>query len=182
VLRSDIPRFVQGSPLLREAYEVAHEAHHGPRRRGETDIDHPVAVAEVLFEYGVTDEEVLAAALLHDVVEDTDTSLDDVGDHFGERVRGLVEDMTEDARIETYSERKAEHRGRVVRDRNVSAIYAADKLAKSRSLQRTNEEVSPKQLEHYLATLELLCETHPELPFLPDLRSELEHLRERAGR
>ena len=166
---------------MREAYELAYEAHHGPRRRGETDIDHPVAVAEVLFEYGVTDEEVLAAALLHDVVEDTDTSADEVGERFGERVRRLVEDMTENAEIEPYSERKAEHRGRVARDRSVSAIYAADKLAKSRSLQRAAEEVSAERLEHYVATLELLCETHPELPFLADLRFELEVLRERAA-
>ena len=172
---------MDASPLLREAYELAYDAHHGPRRRGDTDIGHPVAVAEVLFEYGLTDEEVLAAALLHDVVEDTDTSADEIGERLGATVRELVEEMTENAGIESYAERKAEHRARVALDRDVSAIYAADKLAKCRHLNRSHERVSPEQLAHYLATLELLCETHPELPLLADLRSELELLRERSG-
>ncbi len=158
---------------------MALEAHHGSRRRGDTDIGHPVAVAEVLFEYGISDEEVLAAAFLHDVVEDTDTDLDEIGQRFGDRVRDLVEAMTEDAEIESYAERKAEHRRRVARDRCVSAIYAADKLASSRDLRQHPREASPERLDHYISTLELLCDTHPELPFLPDLRSELELLRDR---
>lgn len=173
------PAFARSSRLLQEAHSIALEAHHGARRRGETDIDHPVAVAEVLFDYGISDEEVLAAAFLHDVVEDTDTDLAEIGESFGERVRSLVEEMTEDATIESYAERKAEHRRRVARDRSVSAIYAADKLARSRDLQLDPEGASPERLEHYIETLELLCETHPELPFLPDLRSELELLRDR---
>lgn len=174
------PAFALGSELLIEAHAVALEAHHGARRRGETDIDHPVAVAEVLHEYGFDDEEVLAAAFLHDVIEDTDTDPEEIGASFGERVRSLVEEMTEDAEIESYAERKAEHRERVVRDRCASAIYAADKIANSRDLQADPEEATPERLEHYISTLELLCEAHPELPFLPDLRSELELLRDRV--
>jgi (p)ppGpp synthase/HD superfamily hydrolase len=159
---------------------MALEAHHGSRRRGDTDIGHPVAVAEVLFEYGISDEEVLAAAFLHDVIEDTDTDPEEIGENFGERVRCLVEEMTEDPAIEPYSMRKAEHRERVARDRCVSAIYAADKLARSRDLQQHPDEASPERLDHFISTLELLCDTHPELPFLPDLRSELELLRDRV--
>ena len=172
-----LPRFAQGSPLLRGAYALALEAHHGSRRRGETDIDHPVAVAEVLYEYGISDEEVLAAAFLHDVIEDTDTDPDEIGARFGERVRDLVVTMTEDAEIESYAERKAEHRRRVARDRCVSAIYAADKLATSRTLHDDPDGPAPERLEHYIETLELLCDTYPELPFLSDLREELELLR-----
>ena len=175
------PPFTKGSPLLLDAYGMALEAHHGARRRGDTDIAHPVAVAEVLFEYGISDEEVLAAAFLHDVIEDTDTDAAEIGASFGERVRGLVEEMTEDAGIESYAERKAEHRQRIAHDRCVSAIYAADKLANSRDLRQHPGGATPERLDHYIETLELLCETHPGLPFLPDLRSELQLLRAEVG-
>ncbi len=133
------PAFAQRSQLLRDAYSMALEAHHGSRRRGKTDIGHPVAVAEVLFEYGIRDEEVIAAAFLHDVIEDTDIGPEEIGESFGKRVRCLVEEMTEDATIESYSERKAEHRRRISRDDSVSAIYAADKLASSRDLSSTRK-------------------------------------------
>jgi (p)ppGpp synthase/HD superfamily hydrolase len=175
------PDFIEHSPLLRDAYAMAYAAHHGPHRRGDTDIAHPVAVTEVLFEYGVTDDEVLAAALLHDVVEDTATSPAEIGERFGERVRGLVEVMTENPEIRSYAARKAEHRTRIAKDRSVSAIYAADKLASTRHLRRDPEQLSPERLAHYCATLELLCDAHPELPFLSDLRSELELLRRSAN-
>jgi (p)ppGpp synthase/HD superfamily hydrolase len=175
------PDFARDSELLREAYAMALDAHHGARRRGETDIDHPVSVAEVLFDYGITDEEVLAAAFLHDVVEDTATDPEEIGERFGARVRALVEEMTEDAEIESYAERKAEHRHRVTRDRHAAAIYAADKLARSRDLRMTPQDASPERVEHFLETLELLCRTHPNLPFLVELRQELEILRERTG-
>jgi (p)ppGpp synthase/HD superfamily hydrolase len=174
------PPFAVGSRLLIQAFAFARAAHHGARRRGETDIDHPVAVAEVLFEYGITDEEVLAAAFLHDVVEDTDTEPDEIGDTFGLGVQTLVEQLTENADIGDYVDRKAEHRQRVVRDRRASAIYAADKLATTRALHAAPEAVTSERIDHYLKTLELLCESHPELPFLPDLRAELRRLGSRA--
>ena len=173
-----LPRFAQGSPLLRGAYALALEAHHGSRRRGETDIDHPVAVAEVLYEYGISDEEVLAAAFLHDVIEDTDTDPDEIGARFGERVRDLVVTMTEDDEIEPYAARKAEHRRRVARDRCVSAIYAADKLDIEQGPGRTLPR-APRRSDWSTSSRPSSCSATliPELPFLPDLRLELELLR-----
>ena len=101
------------------------------RRRNSTNIDHPAEV-ELLHDAGY-DDEVVAAALLHDVIEDTDTDLTEVGDRFGPRVAELVCVMTEDASIEPYEERKAEHRARVSdHSARAAAIYAADKLAKTR--------------------------------------------------
>ncbi|MGI8462036.1 MAG: HD domain-containing protein, partial [Solirubrobacterales bacterium] len=148
-------------------------------RRGDTDIEHPVAVAEVLYDNGFTDEDVLAAALLHDVIEDTDTDLSEIGSRFGPEVERLVAEMTENESIEPYAERKAEHRRRVARDGCVSAIYAADKLATSRELRAEHAGTEGERLDHYLKTLEVMRETHPELPFLLELRRELEQL---AGR
>ena len=168
-----IPDFARGSELLRGAYRLARFAHHGPRREGDTDIDHPVAVAELLAAEGF-DERVVAAALLHDVVEDTATEPGEIEERFGPEVATLVREMTEDERIADYPERKAEHRARVAGDRRAAAIYAADKLASARG--KDGAAMPADQLDHYLATLRTLCRTHPELPFLGELRAELERL------
>jgi len=170
----DPPDFIAESDFLRSAYELARSAHHGPAREGDTEIDHPVAVAQLLDEAGF-DEHVVAAALLHDVVEDTSLDLDAIAEPFGPDIARLVAEMTEDSGIEPYEERKAEHRSRVSQDRRAAAIYAADKLATTRGLESA-DDVAPQKLQHYLQTLETLRETNPDLPFLADLREELSGL------
>ena len=181
-----IPGFAQGPRLLEEAYEVAAEAHHGARRRNSTNIDHPAEVGRLLHDAGY-DDEVVAAALLHDVIEDTETDLAEVGDRFGPRVAELVCVMTEDASIESYEERKAEHRARVSdHSTRAAAIYAADKLAKTRALHHDEGgDLSEAKLDHYRRTLIELREAHPELPFLEELEGALQDLdadREHAAR
>ena len=172
------PDFATGSALLEGAYEMAVSAHHGPRSRGDTRIDHPVAVARLLYENEFP-EVVVAAALLHDVVEDTDTELGEIEDEFGAEVARLVGEMTEDPTIAAYRERKAEHRGRVVDNSCVAAIYAADKLAKVRRLNERGEQPEDERLEHYRQTLVDLRAAEPSLPFLSELAVELDRL---AGR
>lgn len=158
------------------AYEFALRAHHGPDRQGDTDIDHPVAVAGLLDGAGFGDE-VVAAALLHDVVEDTARGLDGIDTEFGAEVRGLVEAMTEDASIDDYAERKAEHRGRVLAaGAGPASIYLADKLARVRGYRESGEPVAPHRLDHYWDTLELFAGRRPELPFLSELAAELPEL------
>jgi (p)ppGpp synthase/HD superfamily hydrolase len=179
-----IPEFIQGSRLREEAYELAVDAHHGARRRNDTDIDHPAAVGRLLDEQGF-DDEVVAAALLHDVVEDTDTDLGEIGDRFGPGVLELVRVMTEDGSVESYEERKAEHRARVAgHSSRPAAIYAADKLAKTSALRHDGGPISDTKLHHYRRTLLELKEAYPELPFLDRLEEELRALdaeREHAG-
>jgi (p)ppGpp synthase/HD superfamily hydrolase len=177
--------FAQGSRLIAEAYEIAVDAHHGLRRRNDTNIDHPAAVARLLHHEGF-DDEVVAAALLHDVVEDTDTEMEEIVERFGPGVGELVDVMTEDASIEPYEARKAEHRARVARHSyRAAAIYAADKLAKTRALRRDGGPVSDTRLRHYRQTLIELREADPELPFLVELEEGLRALdaeRDHAGR
>ena len=173
------PELARESPLLQEAFEFARWAHHGPRRQDRTDVSHPLAVAELLHEEEWP-EEVVAAALLHDVIEDTSTELDEIGERFGSQVCGLVRQMTEDDSIGDYRERKAEHRSRAARNGDVAAIFAADKLANAREVDAP-DSLPGEKLEHYLATVQVLCTTHPELPFLSDLQAELERLRQRRG-
>jgi guanosine-3',5'-bis(diphosphate) 3'-pyrophosphohydrolase len=169
------PDLVRESPLLQEAFEFARWAHHGPRRKDGAGISHPLAVAELLHAEEWP-EDVVAAAFLHDVIEDTSTELDEIRDRFGPHVCELVREMTENQSIEDYRRRKAEHRSRVARNRDVAAIYAADKLANARAVDDLGS-LPGEKLEHYLATLQVLCDSHPELPFLGELQAELERLR-----
>jgi (p)ppGpp synthase/HD superfamily hydrolase len=122
---------VERSELVKDALETARRAHAGQLRRGSDGlpyIEHPLAVAELLIKHRFGDE-VLAAALLHDVVEKSDTEASEVRERFGERVADLVEALTEDETIESYEERKDEHRWRVARaGPEAMAIFAADKL------------------------------------------------------
>jgi hypothetical protein len=167
-----IPEFARGSSLLEGAYELAEDAHSGPRRRKNTHIEHPAAVAALLDEHGF-DPEIVAAGFLHDVLEDTDIDRAELVERFGPEVGGLVAVMTEDDSIDSYEERKAEHRARVARHSGAAAIYAADKLAKTRALVDGGGSVSDAQLDHYRHTLVALREAQPELPFLPELDRNL---------
>lgn len=167
-----VPEFARGSRLLEDAYELALDAHCGSGRKGDTGIDHPTAVAALLNERGFPPE-VIAAGLLHDVVEDTATRQEEIVERFGPEIGGLVAVMTEDRSIEPYEERKAEHRARVAANPGAVAIYAADKLAKTRALMDGGGEVSDAKLDHYRRSLAALREAQPELPFLPELEENL---------
>jgi guanosine-3',5'-bis(diphosphate) 3'-pyrophosphohydrolase len=95
--------------LILRAACFAAERHRDQRRLGndETlDINHSFAVASVLCdEGGVTDVELLAAAVLHDTIEDTATTQDDLRQAFGPRIAGIVAEVTDDKRL-SKNERK----------------------------------------------------------------------------
>src|SRR5262245_10796875 len=94
--------------LLRAA-RFAAEKHSGPRRKNApatTYIHHPIEVAEILANVGgVTDEDILIAALLHDTIEDTDATREEIVREFGEKVAALVSECTDDKSLEK-AERK----------------------------------------------------------------------------
>jgi guanosine-3',5'-bis(diphosphate) 3'-pyrophosphohydrolase len=180
------------SELIRNALELAERAHAGQTRNGSGGmayIHHPVAVAELLAEHGY-DEEVVAAALLHDVVEDSDTSVEEITARFGPRVASLVEALTDDKSIKLYERRKDEHRRHVKEaGGDAPAIYAADKLSNVRVLRRAYENEGEAAGEEFKAPLdvkegiwrkdlEMLRHEAPELPFVAELDSELQKLRE----
>lgn len=149
-----------------------------PSRRGVNDLPTPVAVAELLSDQSF-DEAVVAAALLHDTVEDTTLTSEEIAHAFGTEVATLVAEVTEDLRIEPYRARKSEVRSRVMRDRRAAAIYAADKLANTRDLLESDHGVRGERLDHYIKTLRLLSDGRPDLPFLSELSEELAKLVDR---
>lgn len=128
--RLSAPDCVSGSDLLGEALSVAASAHAGQvRYDGAPYLAHPLRVCELLAETGVG-ETALAAALLHDAVEDSDLTVGAIVERFGVEVGELVAALTEDARIEEWEARKDSLRAQVAdAGPAAAAIYAADKLA-----------------------------------------------------
>lgn len=184
------------SELIGKALEMAEQAHAGQTRNGSGGmayIHHPVAVAELLAAHGF-DESAVAAALLHDVVEDSEASVDDVAARFGEPVARLVAALTEDESIEPFERRKDAHRRQVEEaGGDAPAIYAADKLSNIRVLRRAlakEGEAAGEEFEAPLdvkervweGDLEMLRRAAPDLPFVEDLAGELEKLREARAR
>ena len=134
------------------------------------DVEHPLAVARLLREDGQPPV-LITAGLLHDVLEDTDVSADEVRDRFGPEVTGLVEALTQDSSISGYEERKAALRHQILEaGRDAATIALADKAAKIASL---NSRPKERQLEHYRATLEGIEERYGRSPLSARVRAEL---------
>lgn len=178
---------VERSELLREALEAARKAHAGQLRRGSDGhpfLDHPLTVAERLYQVGFRDQ-VLAAALLHDVVEKSETASAELRERFGDEVADLVDALTEDETIEEYEERKREHRQRVGRiGGDALAIFAADKLTNVAMLreayaligERVSEELAvPLDLKIYVweEDLEMLFDAAPEMRLVDELADQM---------
>jgi (p)ppGpp synthase/HD superfamily hydrolase len=191
----DKPRIeaaAERSPLVRDALRTAQRAHADQVRNGSGGlayVEHPRAVAELLAERGY-DEEALAAALLHDVVEDSEMTVADLREPFGPRVAAMVDALSDDESIESYRKRKDEHRRRVVEaGGDALAVYAADKLTNVGTLHRAyaaeGERVAAEfnvplglKLEVWSEDLGMLRREAPALPFLDRLERELSALRD----
>lgn len=134
-LRANHPK--ASSEIVERAFAVAEASHHGQRRAsGDPYITHPVAVTTILADIGMPPS-ALAAALLHDTVEDTDYSLADLTQEFGEEIAFLVDGVTKLDKV-TYGEAaKAETVRKMVvamaRDIRVLVIKLGDRLHNART-------------------------------------------------
>jgi (p)ppGpp synthase/HD superfamily hydrolase len=175
--------FVERSPLTRDALAFADERHAGQTRDidGLPFVTHPVEVACLLHEAGYQDE-VVAAGVLHDVLEDTDAKRSDLESRFGPRVAELVESLTDDPAIEDDTERKAALRRQVADAGECAAvIFAADKVSKARELRvRVSRGQANgadcEKFRHYEASLEMLADLIPGHDLVGQLRMEVEAL------
>src|SRR5881409_864336 len=144
--------------LLARAFRFAAAAHEGQQRRsGEAFIHHPWGAAKICAELRL-DEQTIAAALLHDVVEDTGTDIEDVRADFGDEVAKLVEGVTKLTRIQFQSREQAEaenYRKMVVamsEDVRVILIKLADRLHNMRTIEYLGKQ---KQIQKAKETLEV---------------------------
>ncbi len=141
---------------IEHAYEVAEEAHRGQlRRSGDPYITHPLAVAQILAELGMT-AATLCAALLHDTVEDTDYSLQELTADFGDEIALLVDGVTKLDKVKYGQAAQAETTRKMVvamaRDIRVLVIKLCDRLHNMRTLSFLPEE---KQQSKARETLEI---------------------------
>lgn len=145
--------------MIEKAYEIAFNAHKEQKRRsGEPYIIHPVSVAIILAELEL-DKETIAAGILHDVVEDTVLTLDEITEMFGSEVALLVDGVTKLTQL-SYSKDKVEIQAENLRkmflamakDIRVILIKLADRLHNMRTLEYMN---TAKQAEKARETMDI---------------------------
>ena len=164
--------------LIRAAFDYSCLHHKGQRRKsGEEFIHHPVAVATICAELKL-DTATIAAALLHDVVEDTPAELDEVRERFGEDVAVLVDGVTKLTRISFASREQAQvenYRKMIVamaRDLRVILIKLADRLHNMRTISALGKQ---KQVQTAKETLEIYAPLAHRLG-IQSIKWELEDL------
>jgi guanosine-3',5'-bis(diphosphate) 3'-pyrophosphohydrolase len=143
--------------LLERAYDIAEKHHRGQMRKsGDPYITHPLAVTTILADIGMT-EPTLVAALLHDTVEDTAYTLDELRSDFGDEVAVLVDGVTKLDKVKYGDSAQAETIRKMIvamsKDIRVLVIKLADRLHNMRTLryvkQETQERKSRETLEIY---------------------------------
>ena len=124
--------------LLLGAIRFAAERHRDQRRKdagASPYINHPIAVACVLAEEGeVHDEEILLAAVLHDTVEDTDASFEEIEERFGAAVCGYVREVTDDKSLEKTVRKRLQVEHARTASPGAKQIKVADKICNLRDL------------------------------------------------
>ncbi len=144
---------------IEQAYQMASKAHKGQKRRsGEEYIIHPLSVAIILAELEL-DKESIIAGILHDVVEDTDVTLEDVRKEFGDEVALLVDGVTKLTKL-SYSKDKVEVQAvnlrkmflAMAKDIRVIVVKLADRLHNMRTLEYMNTD---KQEEKSRETMDI---------------------------
>jgi len=159
-LETTIKEHLPGADLdrIRAAYEFARKAH-GPqlRKDGSEFITHPLSAAEIILEIGL-DEDSICAALLHDCVEDTEATSEDIEKSFGKDVATIVDGVTKLTRV-TYTSAEDEQMDNLrkmlfamAQDIRVILIKLADRLHNVRTLEFQKPE---KQREIALETMEI---------------------------
>lgn len=149
---------LKNDPALEKAFIMAEKAHEGQfRHSGEPYVSHPLAVAEILADLGM-DTDTIIAGLLHDVIEDTDLTMDIIQREFAPQISVLVDGVTKLKNLEfkSYEDQQAESLRKMflamAADIRVIIIKLADRLHNMRTLKYQSEN---KQIEKAKETLEI---------------------------
>ena len=163
---------------LTEVYQLAEKAHEGQKRvSGEPYITHPLEVTSILVDLGM-DTDTLAAALLHDVVEDTDVPLETIAKKFGSDVASMVDGVTKLGKVPFHSreEQQAENVRKMLlamaNDVRVVIIKLADRLHNMRTMACMRDE---KRRQKSLETMEVYAPLAHRLG-IRAIKEELEDL------
>ena len=140
--------------VIERAYRAAARAHSGQKRKsGDPYITHPLAVATILAELGMTPP-TLAAALLHDTIEDTDYMLSDLRDEFGDEVAKLVDGVTKLDKVKYGQAAQAETVRKMVvamsKDIRVLVIKLADRLHNARTWRYVSKDSARRKARETL--------------------------------
>lgn len=164
--------------LIKKAFELCVQAHEGQKRvSGEDYYYHPFNVAKIVISLGM-DSESVAASLLHDVVEDTETSIEDIRQNFGEEVALLVDGVTKIGKLNfsTKEQQQAESLRKMLiamgKDIRVIIIKLADRLHNMRTIDAMRPQ---KQRDVSVETLEIYAPIAHRLGIRP-VKEELEDL------
>ena len=165
--------------ILNRAYVFAMRAH-GPQKRASGDpyFSHPLEVAGILTDLKM-DTATIATALLHDTVEDTDTTIQEVREAFGAEIAGLVDGVTKLSQLEVFSERtqQAENFRKLMlamsNDIRVLLVKLADRLHNMRTLSHLKSESTRKRIA--TETVEIFAPLAGRIG-MQNLREELEDL------
>ncbi|MFC5338346.1 RelA/SpoT family protein [Leucobacter denitrificans] len=162
--------------IIQRAYETAERAHRGQKRKsGEPYITHPVAVSQILADLGLAPV-AIAASLLHDTVEDTDYSLDELTKEFGEEVAMLVDGVTKLDKVKYGDSAQAETVRKMVvamsKDIRVLVIKLADRLHNARTWGFVSGESAKRKAQE---TLEIYAPLAHRLG-IQSIKTELEDL------
>lgn len=143
--------------IIQEAISKAMVIHEGQVRKGDGKtpyILHPLEVGIILSRY-TSSPILIAAGILHDVLEDSNTKLEELRKEFGSEVADLVAVLTEDKTIGEWVERKGEHLARLTNNKTAYIIKAVDALVNMRDLFNAIESLGEKVWENFNATKQL---------------------------
>jgi len=160
------------------AVSYAERLHAGQRRRcdGAPFIVHPLEVAGLLRS-ARADDELIAAGVLHDVIEKCAVTAAELNERFGARVTYLVCAVSENPLIDNYAKRKAALREQAARcGPDALTLFAADKVSKARELQIPGVKIPRRRVAHYRQSLELLLTRLPSHPLTLQFAAELERV------
>jgi guanosine-3',5'-bis(diphosphate) 3'-pyrophosphohydrolase len=123
--------------LVLRAMEFAAIAHRDQRRKDDFQapyINHPIQLARLLSEHGISDEITLSAAILHDVIEDTGTTLDALRAMFGDDIAGVVAEVSDDKTLPKDVRKQLQIEHAAVCSKRAKLVKLADKICNVRDL------------------------------------------------